>query len=119
MFSCEICEILKNTYFEEHLWTTASYYNPSVPHRILEFFEHIVNHLSANPTNCLNVFDHFLGLALKGLKDLKIAFYLERSVYNIWSIFPKMKIGMKKPINSFINIHESFRRMIGSYSNAN
>ena len=24
MFSCEICEIFKNTYFEEHLWTTAS-----------------------------------------------------------------------------------------------
>ena len=24
MFSCEKCEIFKNTYFEEHLWTTAS-----------------------------------------------------------------------------------------------
>ena len=24
MFSCEISEISKNTYFEEHLWTTAS-----------------------------------------------------------------------------------------------
>ena len=24
MFSCEKCEILKNTYFEEHLRTTAS-----------------------------------------------------------------------------------------------
>ena len=24
MFSCEICEIFKNTYFEEHLRTTAS-----------------------------------------------------------------------------------------------
>ena len=24
MFSCEICEIFKNTYFEEHLQTTAS-----------------------------------------------------------------------------------------------
>ena len=23
MFSCEICEIFKNTYFEERLWTTA------------------------------------------------------------------------------------------------
>ena len=23
MFSCEICKILKNSYFEEHLWTTA------------------------------------------------------------------------------------------------
>ena len=24
MFSCEFCEISKNTYFTEHLWTTAS-----------------------------------------------------------------------------------------------
>ena len=24
MLSCEICEIFKNSYFEEHLWTTAS-----------------------------------------------------------------------------------------------
>ena len=24
MFSCEICEVFKNTYFEEQLWTTAS-----------------------------------------------------------------------------------------------
>ena len=24
MLSCEICEIFKNNYFEEHLWTTAS-----------------------------------------------------------------------------------------------
>ena len=24
VFSCEFCEISKNTYFTEHLWTTAS-----------------------------------------------------------------------------------------------
>ena len=24
MFSCEFCEILKNTFFTEHLWATAS-----------------------------------------------------------------------------------------------
>ena len=24
VFSCEICEIFKNTFFAEHLWTTAS-----------------------------------------------------------------------------------------------
>ena len=39
-----------------------------------------VNLLSANPTkcfntlNCLSVFDHFVGLALKGLRKLKINF---------------------------------------------
>ena len=30
MFSCEICEIFKNTYFEEHLRTTTSV-GPSWP----------------------------------------------------------------------------------------
>ena len=29
MFSCEICEMFKNTYFEEHLQTTAS--KPKIP----------------------------------------------------------------------------------------
>ena len=24
VFSCELCEFLKNTFFTEHLWTTAS-----------------------------------------------------------------------------------------------
>ena len=24
MFSCEFCEVSKNTFFTEHLWTTAS-----------------------------------------------------------------------------------------------
>ena len=24
MFSCEFCEISKNTFFTEHLWTTTS-----------------------------------------------------------------------------------------------
>ena len=24
MFSCQFCEISKNTFFTEHLWTTAS-----------------------------------------------------------------------------------------------
>ena len=27
MFSCEFCEIPKNTFFTEHLWATASGYS--------------------------------------------------------------------------------------------
>ena len=27
MFSCEFCEISKNIFFTEHLWTTASEWN--------------------------------------------------------------------------------------------
>ena len=34
IFSYEISEIFKNTYFEEHMWTTASDNLGSVSHRI-------------------------------------------------------------------------------------
>ena len=27
VFSCELCEISKNTYFTEHLWATAAVYH--------------------------------------------------------------------------------------------
>ena len=30
VFSCEICEIFKNTYFEEHLWMAASTIKKSI-----------------------------------------------------------------------------------------
>ena len=38
------------------------------------------------PTNCLSVFDHFVGLALKGLteKNLKT---LSTKTYPIWVVF--------------------------------
>ena len=31
VFSCEFCEISKNTFFKEHLWTTASVFSMSGP----------------------------------------------------------------------------------------
>ena len=31
LFSCEFCEISKNTFFTEHLWTTASEYFLQIP----------------------------------------------------------------------------------------
>ena len=34
MFSCEFCEIFKNTFFTEHFWATASYVPP--PPKTLE-----------------------------------------------------------------------------------
>ena len=44
----------------------------------------MINLLSANPTdklptNCLSVFDHFVGLVLKGLSEFKITTYLQVS----------------------------------------
>ena len=39
VFSCEFCEITKNTFFTEHLWTTASnYFYKKFHHRYLTGF---------------------------------------------------------------------------------
>ena len=53
------------------------------------------------PTNCLSVFDHFMGLALKGLriKALKIDYIVKKS-YN--SIFSKHTRTVKDSFNSFM-----------------
>ena len=38
MFSCEFCEISKNTFFTEHLWTNASDHMYQLSHKT-EFIE--------------------------------------------------------------------------------
>ena len=40
VFSCEFCEIIKNTYFIEHLWTTASPFSVLLL-RLLEFLKYV------------------------------------------------------------------------------
>ena len=82
MFSCEFCEISKNTFFTELLWATVSAINKdgvAISKNLVN-----INPFNANstklsntlkqfvsnlPTNRLSVFGHFAGLALKGLKD--------------------------------------------------
>ena len=34
MFSCEYCETFKDTYFEEHFWTTTSYFMKKNRHEL-------------------------------------------------------------------------------------
>ena len=117
VFSCEHCEIFKNSFFIEHIWWLLDSRSPSkLWQKNLNFFHFlislfyliqlmysenkkvcskyefnntvqntVVNPLSASPTkwsntlkqfvgnlptNCLSVFDHFVILALKGLKPL-------------------------------------------------
>ena len=41
MFSCEICEIFKNTYFKEDLWTTTS----GVNHNLWQILTYFTFHL--------------------------------------------------------------------------
>ena len=42
MFSCEFCEIFKNTFITEHLWTTPSISNLCVV-KSFRLFQHIFN----------------------------------------------------------------------------
>ena len=42
------------------------------PHKMVKHTQAIRRLL---PTNCLNEFDHFVGLALKGLKSVKLIIY--------------------------------------------
>ena len=71
MFSCEFCEISKNTFFTEHLWTTASEFLSFMDEGSSRFThvyflsnaifqlsysatQDFVNFLSANPTKMVN-----------------------------------------------------------------
>ena len=58
MFSCEICEILKNTYFKEHLQTTASVRS------VASFFISIYGHITSSKTKKLQPFTKYLRLTL-------------------------------------------------------
>ena len=45
VFSCELCEISKNTFFTEHLWTTVSVIKSQyLIHGLLTQTKHIVHH---------------------------------------------------------------------------
>ena len=49
MFSCEYCKICKNTLFTEHLYTTASKYEPGKRLPVQDQqLEHVRNMLTAN-----------------------------------------------------------------------
>ena len=47
VFSCEFCEISKNTFFKEHLWTTASVWCSNYPNsyfwKALEFYLRVLS----------------------------------------------------------------------------
>ena len=72
MLSFEICEIFEETFFEELLRTTSSgFYDwergGGVKHQPNKMVKHTQTIHRLLRTNCLSVFDHFAGLALKGL----------------------------------------------------
>ena len=53
MFSCEFCEIFKNTFFTEHLWTTSSRFRIFLLH---PFHLHIT--LQFTSRSSYRFFDH-------------------------------------------------------------
>ena len=46
------------------------------------------------PTNCLSVFDHFVGLALKGLKITKVCYMITWSICNMHNAYCKTYIKL-------------------------
>ena len=87
----------------------------------MELFAKIVNPLSANPTkwtntlkqfvgnmlaNCFSVFDHFVGLALKGLKTIW-QLVLNASLYLQLNVPKKISTHVAKdPKSSFSSVHK-------------
>ena len=77
LFSSQFCKIFKSIFFTEHLQTAVSEsylevsicqsFNPlsANPEKWSNTLKQIVGNLS---TICLSVFDHFMNLALKGLR---------------------------------------------------
>ena len=56
MFSSEFCEISKNTFFEEYLWTTASKIVPKILSLLLnEFLESEIMQKSRSVQNITNI----------------------------------------------------------------
>ena len=95
MFPCILATYFQSTFSFEHLWTTAFVNVYEIHLFILCFMLFYV--LSANPikwsntlkqfvgnlpANCLSVFDHFVKLALKGLK-ISSQFQLMRKIMKI------------------------------------
>ena len=49
VFSCEFCEISKNTVFTEHLWTTASKKSFGLPQARRDLISNIKNNVNELP----------------------------------------------------------------------
>ena len=57
VLSCEICEISKNTFFTEHLWTTASKQNKTIQNKTI-LLQQILNtsHVDKSQQITINVY---------------------------------------------------------------
>ena len=60
VFSCKYCEIFKNTYFEEHLWTTIYVYLLSHTYVAQELLYDIRTYLCYKTCKLLNIFHHYV-----------------------------------------------------------
>ena len=64
----------KTEHWSEVGWVKKNYKNEIYQNScVLPLFFRLINPLSANPTICLSVFDHFVGLALEGLNQSRLA----------------------------------------------
>ena len=64
VFSCEFCEISKNTFFTEHVWATAS-----IKSVCMSVMLHIYRNLFQNLRSTLKPFSFYTGLSLERYPD--------------------------------------------------
>ena len=88
IFSGEFCEISKNTSFTEHLSATVSMLFNPLSTNITKWPNTPKQFVGKFSMNCLRVFDHFVGLALKGLKICHFAWDIDM----FWSIILEDKL---------------------------
>ena len=78
------------------------------------------------PTNCLSVFDYFVGLALKGLRlsyiwnwELTTAFCWDITVVIADQFFSSKTVWYVNPLDTGgkLNVHKTFRRCLGRLLN--
>ena len=77
----------------------------SQPHKMVKHTQKI-SRQKQGPTNCLSVFDHFVGLALKGLTKIQFFFGSMWLLYCIWFFFTCKSFMLRN--NKIYRIHGLF-----------
>ena len=92
MFSCEFCEICKNTFFTEHLWVTASGLGyRSFSYNKMFLMKFILIQVTRNSNYIIRL---FLGSSLQSLQN--VLYYVTITFFhvpkNVFLIMPEIRL---------------------------
>ena len=83
VFSCEFFKIFKKNFFKKNA-TAPLIFNP-LSASFTKWSNTLTQFVGNLPTNCLSVFDHLVGLALKGFSSAPIEEILKQRYWSIKS----------------------------------